>query len=110
MNLGFWSCIILAPCFLLIALFFALGKESAANWLSGFNFFSEEERAKYDRKRMAADARNASFLWGVIMLLGAAASWWLSGYAAIAAYGVWLILFFRDVHWDAEKAYEKYKL
>ena len=52
---------------------------------------------------------NAGFLWGVIMLLGAAASWWLSGYAAIAAYGVWLILFFRDVHWDAEKAYEKYK-
>lgn len=107
---GFYACIMMAPCFWLMALFFALGKERAANWLSGFHFLPEEERAKYDRRRMAADSRNDFLLWGFIMLAGAGASWWFSGYFALAAYGLWLILFCRGVHMDLDKAYGKYKL
>lgn len=110
MNIGFYMCAALFPVFLLLALFFGLGGERAANWLSGFRSFPEEERAKYDRRRMAADARNSFLLQSGIMLFGAAASLWISGYAAIVVYGIWLICFFRDVHWDEEKAFGKYRL
>ena len=59
---------------------------------------------------MAKDERNACFLWGLIMLLGAGAALWITGWAALAAYGIWMVLFFRDVHLDTDRAFEKYKL
>lgn len=107
---GFYACIVMVPCFWLLALFFAVGRERAANWLSGFHGLSKEEKAKYDRARMARVERNACFLWGLIMLLGAGAALWITGWAALAAYGIWMVLFFRDVHLDTDRAFEKYKL
>lgn len=107
---GFYACIIMVPCFWLLALFFAIGRERAANWISGFHSLPEEEREKYDRARMAGDERNACFLWGTVMLLGALGARLISGYMAVAAYGIWLVLFFRDVHFDMEKAFGKYRL
>ena len=106
---GFYMCIVLVPVFWLMALFFALGGEKAANWLSGFHWLPEEERARYDRKRMAADCRNDFLLWGAILFLGALGSVWISGYAALVAYLVWAVLFFRNVHLDIDKAFGKYK-
>lgn len=108
--IGFYLCMVLAVAFLLLGLLFALAGERAANWLSGFSLLPKEERARYDRKRMAADQRNAFLLWGGVMLLGAAGSRWISGYVAIGAFAAWLALFFRDVHLDMEKAYGKYRL
>ena len=108
--IGFYACIVMVPCFWLLSLFFALGRERAANWLGGFHWLPEEERAKYDRARMARDERNASFLWGIIMLLGAMGAMWISGWVALAAYGIWMVLFFKDVHLDMDKAFGKYKL
>lgn len=107
---GFYMCMVLAAAFLLLGLLFSLAGERAANWLSGFSFLPKEERAKYDRKRMAADQRNGFWLWGGVMLLGAAGSRWISGYVAIGAFAVWLVLFFREVHLDIEGAYGKYRL
>ena len=40
---------------------------------------------------------------------GAALPLLVSQYCAIAAFAVWLILFFREVHFDVEKAFEKYR-
>ena len=77
---GFYACIVMVPCFWLLALFFAVGRERAANWLSGFHGLSKEEKAKYDRARMAKDERNACFLWGLIMLFGAMGAMWISGW------------------------------
>ena len=107
---GFYACLMLATCFWLCALFFALGRERAADWISGFHGLPKEERAKYDRARMARDERNACFLWGLIMLFGALGSLWISGWAAFVAGGIWLVLFLMDVHLDMDKAFGKYKL
>nr|WP_300659813.1 DUF3784 domain-containing protein [uncultured Acetatifactor sp.] len=108
--IGFYLCMVLAAAFLLLGFLFALAGERGANWLSGFSFLSKEERARYDRKRMAADQRNAFWLWGGVMLLGATGSRWISGYVGIGAFAVWLVLFFREVHLDTESAYGKYRL
>ena len=48
MNIGFWSCIILVIPFLIIGVLFAIFKEKAAKFVSGFNSFSKEEQALYD--------------------------------------------------------------
>ena len=51
MNIGFWSCIILVIPFLIIGMLFAIFKEKAAKFVSGFNSFSKEEQALYDKAR-----------------------------------------------------------
>ena len=51
MNIGFWSCIILVIPFLIIGVLFAIFKEKAAKFVSGFNSFSKEEQVLYDKAR-----------------------------------------------------------
>ena len=108
MNIGFYFCIILVPCFAIMGLLFAVLKEKSAKIVSGFNALSKEEQSMYDKAYIAKDMRNACFLWTAIMLIGSLLSYFLTSYFAIAAYIVWGILFFKDVHIDAEKAFEKY--
>ena len=42
MNIGFWSCIILVIPFVIIGVLFAIFKEKATKFVSGFNSFSKE--------------------------------------------------------------------
>ena len=42
MNIGFGSCIILAILFVIIGVLFAIFKEKAAKFVSGFNSFSKD--------------------------------------------------------------------
>ena len=51
MNIGFWSCIIWVIPFRIIGVLFAIFKEKAAKFVSGFNSFSKEEQALYDKAR-----------------------------------------------------------
>ena len=55
MNIGFWSCIILVIPFLIIGVLFAIFKEKAAKFVSGFNSFSKEEQALYDKAHISRD-------------------------------------------------------
>ena len=59
--------------------------------------------------RMCRDQRGAFLLWAAVLAAGAALSRFVSQGFAIAAFAVWLVLFFRDVHFDAEKAFAKYR-
>ena len=110
MNIGFWSCIILVIPFLIIGVLFAIFKEKAAKFVSGFNSFSKEEQAMYDKAQISRDIRNQCFMWAIIMLAGALLSCFLTPYIAIPTYIIWLVLFFREVHFDNHKAFEKYLL
>ena len=108
MNLGFWMCVVLVPTFAVIGLLFGIFKEKSAKFISGFNTLPKEEKNLYDKEKMALDMRNSYYLWTIIMSLGALGSYFISAYFAIIAYVVWGILFFRGVHIDAHKAFEKY--
>lgn len=110
MNKGFWFCIILAISFVIIGVLFAIFKEKAAKFVSGFNSFSKEEQALYDKGEISRDIRNQFFIWTVIMLAGALLSFILTPYMAIPTYIIWLVLFFREFHFDNRKAFEKYLL
>lgn len=109
MNIGAVMCSLLGGLFLLMGLLFAALKEKAAMLISGFNTLPREKRALYDTARMSRDQRNSFLLWAAVLAAGAALSLLVSQYCAIAAFAVWLILFFREVYFDVEKAFEKYR-
>jgi hypothetical protein len=108
--MGVTMCGILCAVFLLFALLFTLLKEKGAMLVSGFNSMPKEERALYDTERLSKDQRNAFLLWAFIFGVGAVLSYCFTQYVAILAVVVWLILFFKDVHLDSEKAFGKYKI
>ena len=110
MNVGFWLCGVLVIPFAIIGVLFAIFKEKAAKFVSGFNSFSKEEQALYDKARISRDIRNQCFTWTAIMLIGTLLSYFLSPYMAVPAFIIWLVLFFKDVHFDNHKAFEKYLL
>lgn len=109
MNTGFFACAVSCLLFLLSALVFTILKGKAAILISGFNTLPKQERALYDKEKMSRDQRNAFLLWAVILGIGAVASYFVSGYMAFAAFLLWLLVFFRDVHLDEEKAFGKYR-
>jgi len=93
------------------ALLFAVLKEKGAMLIAGFNTMPKEKRELYDKKRMSRDQRNAFALWAVILEAGGILSdLTMSQNAAILAIIIWLVLFFREVHVDEEKAFGKYRM
>ena len=110
MNIGFYACLLLAIIFGIFTFVFFLLKEKAAMLISGFNSLPKKERELYDLARLSKDQRNSMFIWTIIMSVGALLSFFISQYFAIIAFVVWLIVFFKDVHLDTDKAFEKYKL
>jgi len=110
MNVGFYACLVLAIIFGIMTLVFALLGKKATILISGFNSLPKTQRELYDTERMSKDQRNSLLLWVIIMVVGAALSYSVSQYIAIAAFVIWLIVFFKDVHMDTEKAFGKYKI
>lgn len=108
MNIGFWMCVVLAVPFGILGVVFVIMKENGARLVSGFNSLPKEEQEKYDKAQISRDLRNQCFVWAAIMLIGALLSLILTPYMAIPAYLIWLVLFFREVHLDVRKAFEKY--
>ena len=109
MNIGVVSCLVLGGIFTALGLlFWALG-DRGAMLISGFNTLPREEREAYDWARMSRDQRRQFFSWAVVFLAGAGASWLWGAWAALAAFFLWLVLFFREVHLDPDRAFEKYR-
>lgn len=106
MNIGFVACLVLAILFLIIGIVFALLKEKGAKYVSGFRTLNHPE--KYDKAYISLDMRNQCFTYALILFLGAILSYFISAIIAIPTYVLWGILFFKSVHLDAEKAFEKY--
>ena len=106
MNIGLVTCIVLAILFLIIGIIFSLLKEKGAKYVSGFSTLNHPE--KYDKAFISLDMRNQCLTHTVILSLGAILSYFISAYIAIPTYIIWGIVFFKSVHLDAEKAFEKY--
>lgn len=101
-------CGILAVIFVIIGVLFAIFKEKAAKFVSGFNSLPKGEQELYDKAYISRDIRNQCLIWSAIMLVGAVLSCFVSQYMAIPSFVIWLVLFFKDVHMDSRKAFEKY--
>ncbi len=106
-----YSCIAVSVIFWIMAAVFAVLKGKAAILISGFNTMPKEQREQYDRERMSRDMRNTLALWAAVSGAGGVlAHLFSSASMAVISMIVVLILFFREVHLDEEKAFGKYKL
>ena len=102
-------CLIFGGLFLLLGVVFALLGEKGAMLISGFNTLTKRQREQYDTEKMSRDVRNQMLLWGVLAFGGAVLSYFLHYAFAVVALGVIAVLFFREVHFDTEKAFGKYR-
>ena len=64
MNIGFWLCGVLVIPFVIIGVLFAIFKEKAAKFVSGFNSLPKEEQALYDKAHISRDIKNQCFNMG----------------------------------------------
>ena len=106
MNIEFMVCLVLAILFLVIGIIFSLLKEEGAKYVSGFSTLNHPEN--YDKASISLDMRNQCFTYALILCLGAILSYFISAIIAIPTYVIWGIVFFKSVHLDGEKAFEKY--
>ena len=106
-----YSCMAVSAVFWVMAAVFAVLKGKAAILISGVNTIPKEQREQYDREQMSRDMRNTLALWAAVSGAGGVLAYLFSsaGIAVISMIAV-LILFFREVHLDEEKAFRKYKL
>lgn len=109
MNIGLIACGIMGGLFFIIAVIFTSLKGKGADFISGFNSKSKEERRLYDEEKLSKDHRNMFWMYSVIFGIGAICSYFISQYLAIIAFIIWLLIFAKDVHFDDEKAFDKYK-
>lgn len=107
--IGTLSCIAMALLFFILFMIFAIGKERVAILISGFNSLSKEMRETYDTKKMSMDMRNKMLLYTALFSFGAFVTL-MNQHIAIAILIVWLVLFLKEVHFDIDKAFKKYKL
>ena len=110
MNVGIITCSCLSVCFLIIAMIFQFFKEKATILISGFNYKSKEERNSYDKLRISKNYRNMFIIWTLILGIGAILSYLISSYIAIPALIIWLVVFAKDVHFDIDKEFDKYRI
>ena len=109
MNIGFMVCGGACLLFLLLTLIFTIFKEKSVMLISGFNTMPKEKRELYDKEKLSKDYRNIFLIWAIIQGIGAILAYYISQYIAVIAFIIWLIVFFKDVHLDKEKAFGKYK-
>ena len=110
MNIGTITCIAFVILFtFILSIFYILGEKSTT-LISGFNLKSKDEREKYDVEKMIKDYKKAIFIWIFVLLIGSIASYYISQYCSIITFIIWVIIFFKDVHLDEEKAFGKYKI
>ena len=109
MGAVFYACLSLSVIFVLIAILLTVLGEKGAMLIGGFNTLSESQRNLYDKNKIVKSQRNLLLIWSVILGTGAILSYLISHYLGIVAIIIWLIVFFKEFHWDAQKAFEQYK-
>ena len=106
----FYACLSLSIIFVIIAGLLTILGARGAMLIGGFNTLLEAQRNLYDKSKLVKAMRNSLLLWALILAGGAVLSYFVSQYFGIISFIIWLIVFFRDFHWDAKKAFEKYKI
>ena len=108
-GVAFYSCLSLAGLFFPLALLLMLLGEKGAVLISGFNTWPKSKRDMYDKRKLVSDQARLLWIWAIILSMGAVLSYFISPYFGLVAFILWLILAFKDVHWDANRAFEKYR-
>ena len=77
----------------IIGILFYKSNGKAANFLSGYNVRTTEERKKYDEIQMCKDYEKRMMYMAIPFLLGAVIDIRFVGIGCLVAWGIWLIMF-----------------
>lgn len=103
-------CFILGMFFLAFSILFVILKENGAIIISGFNSIPKAKQQQYDKSKLVMDSKKHFFTLSLVSLAGAIFSNFFHIAFGILALIVMAVLFFRQVSFSAEKAFEKYKI
>ena len=101
--------LIMSGIFGLLGMIFLILKEKACVLISGYNFKTKKEREEYDEARLSKDERNFFFRCAIIYLIGTAISIFVGALFVWISFVVWIVYFLKNVHFNAEKTFDKYK-
>ncbi|GKX67158.1 DUF3784 domain-containing protein [Inconstantimicrobium mannanitabidum] len=93
----------------LLGMIFLIFKEKSCVLISGYNSKTKKEREEYDEVRLSKDERNFFFKCAIVNLSGAILSIFIGAASVWIAFAVWIIYFLKNLHFDAEKTFAKYK-
>ena len=96
-------------CIVLVLLFAGCGKNGDTSKVE-IDYGASSVYSKEEIDSAIEIIKNQCFTWAGIMLVGAVLSYFLTPYMAIPAFIIWFVLFFKEVHFDTHKAFEKYLL
>ncbi|MBN2899878.1 MAG: DUF3784 domain-containing protein [Clostridia bacterium] len=104
-----WVAFVCAGMFFIFGFIFLILKENASKFITGFNTKTAEEKTQYDTAKLCRDFRNHMFLVGIIFLVGGLLVGQFGVMSFVVALAVNLVLIFKKVHFNDEKAYGKYR-
>jgi hypothetical protein len=107
--MGTIICLVFGIFFFCLALLFAYTKAKGARYVSGFSTIPESERKNYDAAALVKDWRNACLVYALIFFITALLDHFISQYFTIAGLVIWLVLYVRNLSFDPDKAFEKYR-
>lgn len=109
MSIAFSICFTTGIIFGCIAIILTLLKEKGAFLVSGFNMLPKAQKKLYDQRKIVYDLRNEIALWTLVMAIGSLLAYLISDYLGYIAYGVWIVLLLKNISWNPQKAFERYK-
>lgn len=77
----------------IIGYYFYKSNGKAANFLSGYNMKTDEERKKYDEKEMCKAYGKRMMVMSLPFIAGAIIDIRLNGIGCLIAWGIWVIMF-----------------
>lgn len=95
--------------FFIIRLIFTYFKDKACILISDYNFKSKKQCKQYDEKQLSTDTRNQCFLYSLIFLRGSITTYLINSYCFWITLVIWLVIFFKRVHFNDKKAFGKYQ-
>ena len=84
--------LLMAFIFFLIGIWFYKSNGKAANFLTGYNMKSAEERKKYDEKKMCKDYGKRIMLWPIPFVIGAVIDYAFPMKGMLIAWIIWAVM------------------
>ena len=84
--------LLMAIIFFLIGIWFYKSNGKAANFLTGYNMKSAEERKKYDEKKMCQDYGKWIMLWPIPFVIGAVIDYAFPMKGMLIAWIIWAVM------------------
>ncbi|SHN00275.1 protein of unknown function [Anaerosporobacter mobilis DSM 15930] len=83
----------LAILFYTVGIYFYKSNGKAANFISGYNMKSDEERKQFDEIQLCKIYGKRMMYWAVPFMAGAIMDLFINGIGCATAWGIWIVMF-----------------